>query len=146
MKRLLFLLALAAGLNAAAKAQTTDTASNPGYTAGPGIQPVSPTIRAARQLNMLQKKLNLNQDQVVKLRMILLHLNVALDSLRSNPSADKKAANQARRAITHDADVQTYSLLNTDQQVIYTQWKQDEQTRRRLNRAARNGAPPPQQN
>ena len=33
---------------------------------------------------MFQKKLNLQQDQVIQLRMILLNLNVSLDSLRSN--------------------------------------------------------------
>jgi hypothetical protein len=89
---------------------------------------------------MMQKKLNLNQDQVIKLRMILLTLNVSLDSLRSNPSADKKANKQARRAINQDADGKIYALLTTDQQVAYAQWKQELELRRQLNRAA-NKAP-----
>ena len=84
---------------------------------------------------MLQKKLNLNQDQVIKLRMILLNLNIALDSLRTNSSADKKANNQARRAITQDTDGKIYALLTTDQQVAYAQWKQEQQLKRQLNRA-----------
>ena len=39
-----------------------------------------------------------------------------------------------------DADVQTYALLTTDQQAAYTQWKQEMETKRRLHRAARQGA------
>lgn len=136
MKQLLLLLAVAAVLSYPTRAQTVDTAARPGQAAR---QPVSPTIRAARQLNLLQKKLTLNQDQVVKLRMILLDFNVSLDSLRSHPSGDRKADNRTRRALAHEADVKTYALLTTGQQVIYTQWKQQEETRRRLNRAARMG-------
>jgi hypothetical protein len=72
--------------------------------------------------------------------MILLRLNTALDSLRTNPSADKKADNQARRAINQDADGKIYAVLTTDQQVAYAQWKQEQQLKRQLNRAA-NRAP-----
>ncbi|HXD79592.1 MAG TPA: hypothetical protein VN616_17370 [Puia sp.] len=143
MKQLLFLLIFSTAAAFSVTAQSGDSASNPGSAAGAATmvkRPVSPAQRAARQLTMLQKKLNLNHDQVIKLRMILLHLNVSLDSLRSNPSGDKKADNKARRAVMQDADVQTYALLTTDQQAAYTQWKQEMQTKRRLHRAARQGA------
>ena len=136
MKQTLFLLALVIGIASSGKAQTTDSTSDPGYTTAPAKQPVSPTQRAARQLTTLQKKLSLNQDQVIKLRMILLNLNVSLDSLRTNPSADRKANNQARRAITREADGKIYALLTTDQQVAYAQWKQEQQLKRKLNQAA----------
>lgn len=136
MKKTLCLLALLVGMAFSIYAQTADSTTDPGYTAAPRKQPVSPTVKAARQLNLLQKKLNLNQDQVIKLRMILLNLNVALDSLRTNPSPDKKANNQARRAINQDADSKIYALLTTDQQVAYAQWKQELQLRRQLNQAA----------
>lgn len=136
MKQTLCLLTLLVGMASPIYAQTADSTSDPGYTAVPPKQPASPTVRAARQLNLLQKKLNLNQDQVIKLRMILLNLNVALDSLRTNPSPDKKANNQARRAINQDADGKIYALLTTDQQVAYSQWKQEVQLRRQLNQAA----------
>src|SRR5580658_179511 len=86
------------------------------------------------------KKLNLNQDQVIRLRMVLLNFNVALDSLRTNPSADKRANNQARRAISQDADGKIYAVLTTDQQVAYAQWKQEQQLKRQLHQAA-NRAP-----
>jgi hypothetical protein len=136
MRSTLLLLALLFGIARPGHGQSTDTSSDPGYTASPAKTPIPPTERAARQLTMLQKKLNLNQDQVIKLRMVLLRLNIALDSLRSNPSADKKSDNQARRAITQDADGKIYALLTTDQQVDYAKWKQEQQMKRQLNRAA----------
>jgi hypothetical protein len=140
MKQSFLLLALLIGIACSIHAQsadtTTDTTTDPGYLATPARQAASPTIRAARQLSVFQKKLTLNQDQVIKLRMILLNLNIALDSLRTNPSTDKKANNQARRAITQDADGKIFALLTTDQQVAYAQWKQEQQLKRQLNRAA----------
>jgi hypothetical protein len=140
MKQSLYLLPLLICLGLSVHAQTADSTSDPGYTAAPRQQVVSPTQRAARQLTTLQKKLDLNQDQVIQLRMVLLRLNVALDSLHTNPSADKKADNQARRAINQDADGKIYAVLTTDQQVAYAQWKQEQQLKRQLNRAA-NRAP-----
>jgi hypothetical protein len=136
MKQTLLLLSLLIGITCSSQAQTTDTTSDPGYISAPSKQPVSPTLRAAHQLTALQKKLNLSQDQVIKLRMVLLDLNVSLDSLRTNPSADRKANNQARRAITQDADGKIYAVLTTDQQVAYAQWKQEQQLKRQLNQAA----------
>jgi hypothetical protein len=137
MKKTLYLLALMSGIGLSGYAQTADSTSDPGYTTATSRQQVaSPTQRAARQLAVFQQKLNLNQDQVIQLRMILLHLNVALDSLRTNPSADRKANNQARRAISQDADGRIYALLTTNQQVTYAQWKQEQQLKRQLNQAA----------
>jgi len=136
MKQSLLLLALLIGIARFGYAQTPDSTTDPGYEASPQKQVVSPTVRAARQLTMLQKKLNLNQDQVIRLRMVLLNLNVALDSLRTNPSPDKRTSNQARRAIAQDADGKIYAVLTTDQQVAYAQWKQELELKRRLNRAA----------
>jgi hypothetical protein len=140
MKQSLLLVTLFIGIAGSGYAQTTDTTTDPGYDAVPAKQAASPTLRAAHQLTVLQKKLNLTQDQVIKLRMVLLNLNIALDSLRTNPSTDKKANNQARRAINQDTDGKIYALLTTDQQVAYAKWKQEQQLRRQMNRAA-NKAP-----
>jgi Spy/CpxP family protein refolding chaperone len=142
MKKLLFSLALAAAVGQYAQAQTADSTTDPGYSATAGKAPVSPAVKAARQLTTMQKKLDLTQDQVIKLRMILLNLNVSLDSLRSNPSGDKKSDNKTRRALTQDADWKTYALLTTDQQVLYTKWKQEQQEKRKMNRAAHKGVAP----
>jgi hypothetical protein len=140
MKQSLLLLALLLGIARPGYAQTADSTTDPGYESSPQKQVVSPTVKAAHQLNVLQKKLNLNQDQVIRLRMVLLNFNVALDSLRTNPSPDKRANNQARRAITQDADGKIYAVLTTDQQVAYAQWKQEQELKRQLNRSA-NKAP-----
>jgi hypothetical protein len=136
MIKVVLLLALAAPITCPAHAQTTDSTTDPGYTAAAPKKAVSPTERAARQLTMLQKKLNLTQDQVIQLRPILLRLNIGLDSLRSNSSGDTNSDNQSRHALTQDADVKTYALLTTDQQVDYTKWKQDQQLKRKMARAA----------
>jgi Spy/CpxP family protein refolding chaperone len=140
MKQPLLLVTLFIGIACSGYAQTTDTTSDPGYDAAPAKQAASPTLRAAHQLTVLQKKLNLTQDQVIKLRMVLLNFNISLDSLRTNPSTDKKANNQARRAITQDTDGKIYALLTTDQQAAYAKWKQEQQLKRQMNRAA-NKAP-----
>jgi Spy/CpxP family protein refolding chaperone len=145
MKKVLFLLALAAAATCPALAQTSDSTSDPGYTTAAPKKVMSPTQRAARQLNVLQQKLNLNQDQVIQLRMILLNLNVSLDSLRTSPSGDKKADNKARRMITQEADGKTYALLTTEQQLQYTQWKTEQKQKameRRLSQAADSSAIP----
>jgi hypothetical protein len=149
MKKALFLLALLAATTCPALAQTADSTSDPGYAAAPAAtvrKPLSPTQRAARQLNTLQQKLNLNQDQVIELRMILLHLNVSLDSLRTNPSGDNKADNKARRMITQEADGKIYALLSTDQQLLYAQWKKEQKEKameKRLNQQADSSATHP---
>lgn len=124
MNKVLLLLALTITLTINGHAQKT----------------LSPAERAARQLTMLQKKLGLNEDQVIKLRIVLVNREATLDSLHSNPSGDKKTDNQTRRAINEDADGKTFAILTTDQQALYAKWKQDQQLKRQLNRSA-NKAP-----
>jgi len=146
MKRYLLLLIFAIGIQGWIRAQSTDSAA----THSPDPQKkVSPLQRATRQLTALQDKLNLNQNQVVQLRMILLNANISLDSLHSNPSGDQKADNKSRRAILQDADLKTYALLNTDQQLLYAQWKvQQKQMQKqkamekRMNQAATDSTAP----
>jgi hypothetical protein len=171
MKRYLLLLIFTIGIRGWIHAQSTDTTTqDPGYqssqkssatqssatssldTQSPDPQKkVSPLQRATRQLTVLQDKLNLNQNQVVQLRMILLNANISLDSLRSNPSGDQKADNKSRRAILQDADLKTYALLNTDQQLVYAQWKvqqkqmqQQKAMEKRMNQAATDSTSPKQ--
>jgi hypothetical protein len=171
MKRYLLLLIFSIGIRGWIHAQSTDTTTqDPGYqssqkssatrssaaasrdTQSPDLQKkVSPLQRATRQLTVLQDKLNLNQNQVVQLRMILLNTNISLDSLRSNSSGDQKADNKSRRAILQDADLKTYALLNTDQQLVYAQWKvqqkqmqQQKAMEKRMNQAATDSTAPKQ--
>jgi hypothetical protein len=150
MKCLLLLLFFGIGIQGWISAQTRDTTSSqdPGYQSSPAgssasQKKVSPAQKAARQLAVLQDKLNLNKDQVIQLRMILLNTNISLDSLRSDSGGDKKMENQARRTILQSADLKTYALLNTDQQLLYAQWKKQQKQQqqqkameRRLNATA----------
>jgi hypothetical protein len=125
MKSFLLLLTFGIGLHGLVHAQSTDSSlyDSPvrqGTTAPPKK---SPPQRAAQQLNVLATQLNLNQGQVIQLRMILLNKVISLDSINNNPSGDPKADGQARKSINQDADGRIYALLNTDQQLLYAQWK-----------------------
>ena len=53
------------------------------------------------------------------MQVILIHRDVALDSLRNNPSSDR----QARRSINREADQKINELLTADQKPLYAQWK-----------------------
>jgi hypothetical protein len=119
MKLALASLAILTVVGISVRAQTVDTAQ---FIS----RKLPPAQRAVRQLQMLQQRLSLNQDQVIKLNTVLLGENIALDSLRDHPSGDRKTDNMARRDILHNADVRIYSLLNEDQQAQYVLWKQEQ--------------------
>jgi hypothetical protein len=143
MKSILLLLILGIGLHGLIQAQSTDSSlydspvrSGMAQQGAPGPKK-SPPERAAQQLKVLANKLNLNQGQVVQLRMILLNKVIALDSVNNNPSGDPKADGRARKAINQDADGRTYALLNTDQQLQYAQWKEEQKQRAEERKKAR---------
>ena len=128
MKSILLLLTFGLGLHGLIHAQSTDSSlyDSPvrsGTAQGVPGPKKTPPQRAAQQLKVLTTQLNLNQDQVVQIRMILLNKVIALDSVNNNPSGDHKADGQTRKAINQDADGKIYALLNTDQQLQYAQWK-----------------------
>ena len=141
MKRFFFLLTLGLSLHGFIYAQSTDTTASqdPAYqSANAKPKKQSSTQRAAHQLNMLQQKLNLNQDQVIQLRMILLNEDIALDSIRTNPSGDRKSDNYSRRTILQNADQKINALLTADQRPLYAQWKEEQKQKaieRRKNQA-----------
>ena len=143
MKSILLLLIFGIGLHGLIHAQSTDsslydTPVRPGMAqqGAPGPKK-SPPERAAQQLKVLANKLNLNQGQVIQLRMILLNKVIALDSINNNPSGDPKADSRARKSINQDADGRTYALLDTDQQLQYAQWKQEQKQRAEERKKAR---------
>ena len=94
MKRSIGFIIFVVGLGVLAHAQTPDTTGQPGKM-------LSPTRQAAHQLKMLQNQLNLDEDQVTQLQVILINRDVALDSIRNNPSGDAKADGRSRREINH---------------------------------------------
>src|SRR5580700_5792654 len=121
MKLALSSLAIMTIIGISVRAQTVDTTRSP--------RKLPPTQRTVRQLQMLQQRLSLSQDQVIKLNTVLLGENIALDSLRDHPSGDRRTDNMARRNILHEADVSIYSLLDENQQTQYVLWKQEQRIR-----------------
>lgn len=88
--------------------------------------PPSSTLRAVHQLEALQERIDLTQEQAIILNSILLDENVSLDSLNQHLSGDPKVDGQARREIYHNADVRIYSYLTDAQQLQYVLWKQEQ--------------------
>jgi len=124
MKRSLSLLIFTLSLGVALHAQSADT------TGAPTKKP-NPTKQAVRQLKTLQQQLNLTEDQVTQMQVILIQRDVALDSLRNNPSGDRRSNGRTRRGINQDADQKINALLTADQKPLYQQWKQEQRERRR---------------
>lgn len=103
-------------------AQTPDSTSR-------NQQRPNPTKQAVRQLKMLQKQLNLTEDQVLQLQVILINRDVALDSIRRSTHAAGGNANphsdgRTRREVNRDADQKINALLTEEQKPVYQQWKQ----------------------
>jgi len=90
------------------------------------IKPFYSTKQAVRQLKMLQQQLDLTEDQVTQMQVILIHRDIALDSIRNNPSGDSRSNGRARREINQDADQKINTLLTADQKPLYAQWKEQQ--------------------
>lgn len=86
----------------------------------------SATKRAVRQLKVLEKQLQLNEDQVLQMQVILVNRDIVMDSLFHNPSGDPRADGRARRSVQQDADQKINGLLTDDQKALYQQWKQQQ--------------------
>ncbi|HVU95200.1 MAG TPA: hypothetical protein VHE34_08255 [Puia sp.] len=122
MKRSLSLLIFTLSLGLTLHAQSTDTSA---------VKKPNPNKQAVRQLKMLQQQLNLTEDQVTQMQVILIQRDVALDSLRNDPSGDRRSNSHARRSINHDADQKINALLTADQKPLYQQWKKAQREHRR---------------
>lgn len=84
----------------------------------------NPGERAERMAGMLKKKLNLSDDQSVKVKSILLSRATQMDSLRSNKVAgDKKINGKNRKLIMHKTDEDLKAVFNAEQQQTYSQLK-----------------------
>jgi hypothetical protein len=122
MMRSLLLAGIYLGIYSSAHAQIPDSAA-------PVRPKLPPTQQAARQLKNLEKNLQLTQDQVLQLQVILINRDVAMDSLRNNPSGDRRTQTHSRRIIMQQADRQIDTLLTSDQKILYQQWKQQQRDR-----------------
>lgn len=145
MKQIALLALLALSLHAPMNAQTPDAVPSAGPAAplSPGrpsdfqkahTRKDSATKRAVRQLRNMEKQLHLDQDQVLQLQVILVNRDVAMDSIRHNPSGDFRTGNHARRSIQQDADQKINAILTDDQKPLYRQWKEKQKERMQLRR------------
>lgn len=100
MKKLILILSFIAGFSLMAGAQ---------------IAKKSPEQRAARQTKALQKRLSLSQDQAKQVHAALFTAATRLDSLKSNPSSDKKANQLSAKSIKLEAKNQVIAVLNDTQ-------------------------------
>ncbi|HEV2482718.1 MAG TPA: hypothetical protein VGS79_23795 [Puia sp.] len=150
MKRILLFAFLTLSLHAFVNAQTPDP-----YTPiqQPHPQKDSATRRAVRQLKILEKRLHLNEDQVLQLQVILINRDVAMDSVArrhsigpaappdSGRASDfRRTDNRARRSIQQSADQKINAILSDDQKTLYQQWKEEQRQRMELRRQMNRGS------
>ena len=104
MKKIILILFLLAGSACLANAQ---------------ISKKSAEQRAAHQTKKLQKQLNLTADQAGKVNTILYNQATRMDSLKANPSIDKRTDQLTRKTIVLTTASKMSEVLNPDQQQAY---------------------------
>lgn len=103
----------------------------------------SPEKRAEHMTKMLQKKLNLSQDQASKTHDIFLAQATSIDSLISNSNGTSKSKKMAVRTIRRNSMQQVLSLLNDDQKQKFIAWEKARKEKQKNRRVQ--GATMPQQ-
>lgn len=86
-----------------------------GFMANAQISKKTPEQRAAHQTKALQKHLSLNQDQATKVHAALFTEATRMDSLKNNPSGDKKADQLSAKSIKLEAKKRVLSVLTDTQ-------------------------------
>jgi protein CpxP len=127
-RRIALLIVFFTGMLGFARAQTPD--SLPEYSAA---KQASPQKRSAHQLVVLQKQLDLTRDQVMQVRILLLNQAISLDSLKTNPSGNKKSDRYDHRRIVQGTDQQIKALLSDDQKKRYDAWKEEQKEKGKKN-------------
>jgi thiamine biosynthesis lipoprotein ApbE len=86
-----------------------------GFMASAQVTKKTPEQRAAHQTKALQKQLSLSQDQATQVQAALFTAATRLDSLKNNPSSDKKANQLNAKSIKLEAKKQVIAVLNDSQ-------------------------------
>lgn len=97
--------------------------------------PKSPEKRAEHMTKVLQKKLNLSQDQASKTHDIFLAQATSIDSLVSSSNGTTESKKMAVRTIRRNSIQQVLGLLNDDQKQKFTAWekaRKEKQKNRRV--------------
>ncbi|MDB5140158.1 MAG: hypothetical protein JWR12_2074 [Mucilaginibacter sp.] len=112
MKKLILIVSFIAGLGALANAQALNTAA----------QHKLPEQRAAHITKVMQKRFNLSQEQAQQVNAAFVTQATRMDSLRNNPSANKKENHLAARGIMLGTEKQVVAILNPTQKEQFMTW------------------------
>lgn len=126
MKKIFFIFSFILGISALSQAQVTQKL---------------PEQRAVHFTKVLQKRLNLNQDQASQINNIFLAQATRMDSLKSNRSSDRRLNGLTRRAIFLTAQKQVMAVLNDGQQKQFMAW-QKMREEKAMHRKGRRQSPP----
>ncbi|SHN06970.1 hypothetical protein [Mucilaginibacter sp. OK098] len=122
MKKLILLVSFITGLSLMAGAQITKK---------------SPEQRAAHLTKALQKRLNLSQDQATQVHTVFLTEVTRMDSLKSNPSSNKKANQLSAKSIKLEAKKQVIAVLNDSQNQKFAAWEKMRKEKHKQKQAQR---------
>ena len=86
-------------------------------------QQKSPEKRAAHMTKALSKRLNLTAEQSQQVNAILLTQATRMDSLKNNPSADKRGNRMEARTIMLTSERDINALLNDTQKQEFADWQ-----------------------
>jgi Spy/CpxP family protein refolding chaperone len=122
MKKVILALAFILGVSRMANAQV--------------MAKKSPEQRAAHHTKVLQKKLNLSQEQATQVNAAFLIQATRMDSLKnSTPSADKKGKHLAAKSIRLATKKQVFAILNDEQKTKFAAWEKKHKGKHQERRA-----------
>ena len=116
MKKFLLMCCFLIGITAVSRAQ------------GGGMR-MAPEDRA----KMLQKQLNLNDDQTAKITAIYTAQKAKMDSVRSASNGDRDAMRTAMAPMMKETNDKVKAVLTPDQATAYDKWQKDRMDRMRQN-------------
>ena len=93
-----------------------------GITSGHAQQKMTPDQRVQMRMDKMKTELSLTDDQVSKIKPILMDAQQKMTALR-NSGGDPESMKAQRKTIMADSDKQVTALLTTDQQQKYNTMK-----------------------
>jgi thiamine biosynthesis lipoprotein ApbE len=93
-----------------------------------------PEQRAAHVTKVLQKRLNLTDGQAQQVNAIYFTQATRMDSLKSNPSEDKRLNRLTAHTITLTTRLHVMAILNESQKQQFTQWEEMVKQRQKAKR------------
>lgn len=107
-----------------------------GFMADAQVTKKSPEQRAAHHTKVLQKKLNLSQEQATQVNAVFLTQATRMDSLKnSTPSTDKKGRQLAVKSIRLATKKQVLAILNDEQKTKFAAWQKKHREKHQERRA-----------